>query len=135
MENISFGKSLQKFRKSQGMTLATFSKALNTSSGYLSEVERGVKKPGSDLLFALRNEFNLDMNALLTGTIAFLPPNAVNEPSARYPSNAENDALSDLASQIISEVEKSSISPDSKIEISSSILRMINQKIEQQTKS
>jgi len=116
------------------MTLAAFSKALNTSPGYLSEVERGMKKPGSDLLFALRNEFNLDMNALLTGTIAFLPPNSVNEPSARYPSNPENDALSDLASQIISEVEKSSISPDSKIEISSSILRMINQKIEQQTK-
>ncbi|NET36129.1 MAG: helix-turn-helix transcriptional regulator [Cyanothece sp. SIO1E1] len=134
IENISFGKSLQEFRKSQGMTLAALSNALNTSPGYLSEVERGMKKPGSDLLFALKREYDLDINALLEGTVLFLTPNSVKEPPTSYPIKSEDEELSTLAAQIISEVENSSISTDSKVEITASILRMINQKIENKSK-
>ncbi|MCG8373849.1 MAG: helix-turn-helix domain-containing protein [Balneolales bacterium] len=132
IENISFGKALQAFRKDRKLTLAGLAEAVGSSPGYLSEVERGIKKPGSDLLFALKRTFNLDLNALLEGSVEYLPDNihVVHEPPVPYPPKNSNEELSNIASRIIAQVEASSLSTDYKLEITESVLRMINQKME-----
>jgi phage repressor protein C with HTH and peptisase S24 domain len=44
-----------------------FASELNTSSGYISEVETGKTLPGCGFLFLLKRVFNVDANWLLTG--------------------------------------------------------------------
>lgn len=61
MDKIIFGEKLRAFRKAQGITLQVFADKLNTSNGYLSAVERGQKKPGADLIFALKREYGFQI--------------------------------------------------------------------------
>ena len=61
------GKRLKWIRKGKGLTQQAFSKPLQTSSGYISEVEQGKKAPGSDFLLSLMRVWGISINWLLTG--------------------------------------------------------------------
>lgn len=62
------GERVKNVRKSKNLTQQAFAKVLATSSGFISEVENGIKMPGFDLLLSLKREFaDVDMNWLLTG--------------------------------------------------------------------
>lgn len=64
--NINFvGVGIKEFRESQNMTLKEMAEKINSSAGYISEVERGKKIPGSNLILSLKRNFNgLDLNKL-----------------------------------------------------------------------
>lgn len=47
------------------MTLQEMAEKVNSSAGYISEIERGKKIPGSKLIFSLKRNFkSLDLNKL-----------------------------------------------------------------------
>lgn len=63
----SIGDRVKSVRKSKNLTQQVFAKRLDTSSGFISEVENGVKMPGYDLLLSLKREFpDTDMNWLVS---------------------------------------------------------------------
>jgi len=58
------GKNLVLLRKSLKLKQYQLAKKLNTSAGYLSEVENGKKIPGSDFLYSLKINFNINIDSL-----------------------------------------------------------------------
>lgn len=44
-----------------------FAEAVGVSAGFLCQVEKGVKKPSSELLFAMANKFDVNLNWILMG--------------------------------------------------------------------
>jgi len=61
------GNRLKDFRKSYKITQQGLAERLNTSSGYISEIESGKTMPGGNFLISLKREFNINSNWLLTG--------------------------------------------------------------------
>jgi transcriptional regulator with XRE-family HTH domain len=61
----AIGDELRRNRLSQGRTLRDVSKAANVSLGYLSEIERGVKEPSSEMLAAICDSLNLKVSILI----------------------------------------------------------------------
>lgn len=64
------GAQLKQFRKDNNLTLTKQSEKLNTSASYLSDIERGVSKPGLELLAGLRRVFKIDINKLFDDVMA-----------------------------------------------------------------
>ncbi len=64
---MEIGKRLKILREKLGLSQSEFAKKIGTSQGYLSELERNLKKPGSDLLLSLKRLFNVSTDWLLTG--------------------------------------------------------------------
>ncbi|WP_316347663.1 helix-turn-helix transcriptional regulator [Desulfuromonas acetoxidans] len=63
------GDRLKSIRKEKKLTQKAFAEALNTSPGYISEIEKGKKVPGGELLTMLKRVFDVDINWLLLGEI------------------------------------------------------------------
>lgn len=62
MANNYFGERLRSLRTDLGLSQRDFANSLKVSPGYLSEVESGIKKPGFDLIEALKNIYGIDLN-------------------------------------------------------------------------
>ncbi|MDR8391880.1 helix-turn-helix transcriptional regulator [Aliifodinibius sp. S!AR15-10] len=59
------GLGIREFRRSKDLTLKDLAEIIDTSAGYISEIERGQKIPGSKLISSLkRNYEGLDLNKL-----------------------------------------------------------------------
>lgn len=50
-----------------GMTQGNFAKAIDTSPGFLSDILRGLKKPGTDFFIKLKNNFDVSLDWLISG--------------------------------------------------------------------
>lgn len=55
-----FGNELRSLRKTEGKTLREFAGILECSIGYLSEIERGEKKPNHEIIMSLIVNFKVD---------------------------------------------------------------------------
>lgn len=95
------GDRLKSIRKGKSLTQQAFAKALSTSPGYISEIEKGKKTPGGDFLTSLKREFQVDINWFLTGEAtertAPDPPDQVtqkiNQMLADMPEDKRRDVL------------------------------------------
>ncbi len=68
MEKLNtLGNRIKHLREQKGLTLQQVSESIKISSGYLSEVERDLKVPGSDLVRSLKRLFNVSTDWLLEG--------------------------------------------------------------------
>ncbi|MEO5358426.1 MAG: helix-turn-helix domain-containing protein [Nitrospirae bacterium YQR-1] len=67
MENINIGSRIKRIRKAKKLTQRIFAQELETSAGYISEIESGKKLPGSELMVSLMRRFNININWLLSG--------------------------------------------------------------------
>lgn len=61
------GERLKQFRKEKGLSQKDIAAAIGMTQGYISEVEKGLKLPGSEFLISLKKSFGLDLNWFLTG--------------------------------------------------------------------
>ncbi len=61
------GTRLREVRMALGYSQQYFSALLNTSAGFISEIEGSKKSPGIQLLYSLWRKFNININWLLTG--------------------------------------------------------------------
>jgi transcriptional regulator with XRE-family HTH domain len=68
----AIGDELRRNRLSQGRTLRDVSKAANVSLGYLSEIERGVKEPSSEMLAAICDSLDLKVSILINSVSQLL---------------------------------------------------------------
>lgn len=72
---MNIGKNLRKLRKILNLTQVEFSNKLRISKGFLSNLEKGVRHPSSQLLKLISYEFSASENWLLTGQgEMFIPP-------------------------------------------------------------
>jgi transcriptional regulator with XRE-family HTH domain len=83
----NLGERLKSLRKQKKMTQTQLAKAIGTSAGYLSEIENGTKRPGSDLLISLKREFGVSLDDLVGGGAS--APMAVQEEFPEYAVDAE----------------------------------------------
>jgi transcriptional regulator with XRE-family HTH domain len=60
------GSRLKEWRKGKGLSQQALATVLNTSSGYISEIEQGKTVPGGNFLVSLNREFHVDINWLLS---------------------------------------------------------------------
>lgn len=49
------------------LTFQSFAVKLGVSAGFVSEIEKGVKKPSAEMLYAIAKEYGININWLLTG--------------------------------------------------------------------
>lgn len=61
----AIGEELRRHRQEQNKTLKFISTAAAVSYGYVSEVERGLKEPSSEILKSMCNALELKMSDLL----------------------------------------------------------------------
>ena len=61
------GDRLKQLRKSKKLTQQELAKLINTSSGYISEIENGKKVPGGEFLLSLKRFFGVSVDWLLSG--------------------------------------------------------------------
>lgn len=64
-ENI--GSRLERFIQSQHLNQAQFAERIQCSPGFISDVVRGNKKPGADILERIHAEFHVSLNWLICG--------------------------------------------------------------------
>jgi transcriptional regulator with XRE-family HTH domain len=67
MEKIKLGDRVKHIRKSKNLTQSEFAIVLETSAGFISDIESGNKIPGSELLKSLLRKFQVNINWILTG--------------------------------------------------------------------
>jgi transcriptional regulator with XRE-family HTH domain len=61
-----FGEKLRALRRQRGMTIIDLATALGyTANSYISELERGKKKPTADFVFKVAKLFNVTTDQLL----------------------------------------------------------------------
>ena len=65
MRDGKIGGNFKAFRESLGLSLTQCAKLLETSHGYLSEIESDKKQPSTNMLIKMRNELGLDLNRLI----------------------------------------------------------------------
>ena len=63
------GDRLKKLRVEKGLSQKELAVSLGTSQGYISDIEKGIKKPGADNLISLKRFFGVDLDWLLTGEV------------------------------------------------------------------
>ncbi|OQA16987.1 MAG: transcriptional repressor DicA [bacterium ADurb.Bin363] len=61
------GSRLREFRKAMKFTQKDLAKNLNTSTGYIADIESEKTMPGGQSLALLNKNFNINLNWLLTG--------------------------------------------------------------------
>ena len=91
------GDRLKQLRKEKSLSQQELAKRLDTSSGYISELEQGKKQPGTEFLFSLKREFNVDLNWLIAST-------AVHEPGTSF-APPSLDALSRKILELIKDMD------------------------------
>ena len=62
------GSRFKLIRKEKSLTQKVFAETLSISPGYVSEIEKGKKIPGGEVLSSLKRIFQVDINWLLDGT-------------------------------------------------------------------
>ncbi len=62
-----FGDRIKAVRQHLKIAQNIFAEQLKTSAGYISEIESGKTNPGVDLMEALKNVYNVNINWLITG--------------------------------------------------------------------
>ncbi len=67
MKDFELGKRLKEIRKLRNMTQGKLASSINTSAGYISEVESGKKVPGSNFLISLKRVYGVNPTWLLIG--------------------------------------------------------------------
>lgn len=77
--NINFnveqiGLRLREVRKKLGKTLEQMRDITGLSTGGISEMEKGLKKPSSVYMFALKRRFDININWVLTGVGTMFSP-------------------------------------------------------------
>lgn len=60
-----FGEKLRLLRIKHGLSMQAVADALGTSSGYISNVEHGKKKPGIDFAMQVARFFNVSTDQLM----------------------------------------------------------------------
>ncbi|GAB2909821.1 hypothetical protein GCM10027047_05010 [Rhodococcus aerolatus] len=68
------GRTLRAERRAQARSLRSVADDAGVSMGYLSEVERGVKEPSSEVLAAVCRALDLELADLLGGVLVQLRP-------------------------------------------------------------
>ncbi len=63
----SLGTRLSSLLAMIGLSQAEFARRLKVSQGFVSDVIRGIKKPGAEFLYAIKIEFGISIDWLLTG--------------------------------------------------------------------
>jgi transcriptional regulator with XRE-family HTH domain len=67
-ENIKhFGDRLRKIRDHFNLAQNAFAKKIGSSPGYISEIENGLKMPGTDVVISLKQILHVNINWFLTG--------------------------------------------------------------------
>jgi transcriptional regulator with XRE-family HTH domain len=66
MLRTAVGDEIRRVRLNQGRTLRDVSKSAVVSLGYLSEIERGVKEPSSEMLAAICAALDTTVGALIS---------------------------------------------------------------------
>lgn len=61
------GEKIRALRKARCLSQKDLAVELRTSQGYICDIEKGLKKPGSDFLVSLKRFFDIDLNWLLCG--------------------------------------------------------------------
>jgi transcriptional regulator with XRE-family HTH domain len=59
------GAELRRLRLSKSMSLRDVASSANISLGYVSEVERGLKEPSSEILFSMCRALDVPMSSVL----------------------------------------------------------------------
>ncbi len=103
------GARLREARLSMHYSQQHFANCLNTSTGFISEIESGKKLPGVKLLHSLWRNFNLNTNWLLTGKGSMFDFNSSN--SGRHfhqhlDTHSENASVAQQIATLIEENEK-----------------------------
>ena len=57
--NLDYGRAIRSFREERGMTLEALAEAAGVSASYLSEVERGLKRPSTDVVAKIADAFGM----------------------------------------------------------------------------
>ena len=73
-----------------GLTFQAFAEKLEVSAGFVSEIEKGVKKPSAEMLYAMAMEFSININWVLTGE-GPQKGQSINEDRAVWPQGVEKD--------------------------------------------
>ncbi|WP_124552536.1 helix-turn-helix domain-containing protein [Methylophilus methylotrophus] len=63
----SLGTRLSSLLAMIGLSQSEFARRLKISQGFVSDVLRGIKKPGAEFLYAIKIEFGISVDWLLTG--------------------------------------------------------------------
>lgn len=63
----SLGTRLSSLLAMIGLSQAEFARRLKVSQGFVSDVLRGIKRPGAEFLYAIKIEFGISIDWLLTG--------------------------------------------------------------------
>lgn len=69
MADYLLGNKIKELRLDMGLTLKDFAEKIGSSASYVSEVERGVKNPGSEFLLALKRSFLISIDSLLDNSV------------------------------------------------------------------
>lgn len=89
---IKINELIKEYRKSKKLTLEKLAELVGSSSGYLSEIENGKKKPGGDLLLSLQRELGFPLGLNATSINGVKPTNiAINGHSAHIDIHHVND--------------------------------------------
>jgi transcriptional regulator with XRE-family HTH domain len=67
MDATGFGSRLLIAIQQSGINQSEFARRLGVSTGFTSEVVRGLKKPGADYLYGIKNLLGISIDWLLTG--------------------------------------------------------------------
>jgi transcriptional regulator with XRE-family HTH domain len=57
--NLDYGRAIRSIRDERGMTLEALAEAAGVSASYLSEVERGLKRPSTDVVAKVADAFGM----------------------------------------------------------------------------
>lgn len=116
-ENI-FGNNLRRWREERKLTLQWVANILKTSASYVSEIERGTKKPSFEMLKLIREEFQIDLNHFIAADITQIVKDKVMDYQADRTNELltalkEVDHLSDKIKQCVREgYKKAKLSSD-----------------------
>jgi len=133
-EKNIIGKAIKSYRKGIGYTLQEMADDLGTSTGFLSEVERGIKMPGSSLILALKKKYpNLDLNKLFTEyeeERIDLHKLVVKDSIEDYRLNSQNDFEQKIIG-LVDRIENGPWSHWAKIELIDKTLKIVEKDIEE----
>lgn len=73
IDYIEIGKRIRRFRQERGITQEELAYEIDTSAAYISNIERGIKKPSLQKLFDIADIFQVTLNDLIYDEPDILP--------------------------------------------------------------
>ena len=61
------GNRIKQIREENSLTQQQFAKKIGTSKGYVSEIERNIRTPGTEILLSIKRFFGTNIDWILTG--------------------------------------------------------------------